>query len=426
MKSVLALLACPIAALADSRPIAGSFSAEAWKVRQDSDGTFFLGGPIHASGLKFYMNRNTSTYCPDGVSGLDCSQYAGTGTTLAIGEGSTTMGLEVTVPGGQQGKHPRFRTTPPPPFRHPWRQHVYVAPDGALSYTQAHSASMPAGSETTGFSRERSESFGAPVYLYSAGRGWYLCPVTEGEPRERTYQVFASSEPLSDCLITQIRSVGATLGTGAAKLFSRTPARAWPGKTRGQGGRGGGRGGDGDKARRPGTAIRRDGRVVTLDALYASGFLKPPVAQPGLAALAPHRDAAVVVRYVHRRGRGTERHEYIPDNDDDDDGPEEMPRAAVACPEGPAVPPPCVLPCRRRDTPSRPGGHWRWARVALSWRLPLPDSSRSVDEAVRAWIDTLPTEIVVIPIEKAAEMADEAGRPREPRRPGERIAWREF
>ncbi|GAP87225.1 hypothetical protein SAMD00023353_2300310 [Rosellinia necatrix] len=191
MKGLLAVIAFPVAALAASIPReallptpSGPFSAGAWKIAQGTD-TFFFGTAINASGGKFYINRNTSTYCPGEVPGLDCSAYSGSGTTFVIGNGTTTMSLEVTVPGGQQ---------------------VYLAPDGSLSYTQAHSAAMPPGSVVTGFSRAQSEAFGAPTYLYSASQYWYLCPVTEGEPRERTYQIFASSEGPEGCLGTQIRT----------------------------------------------------------------------------------------------------------------------------------------------------------------------------------------------------------------------------
>ncbi|TGJ82819.1 hypothetical protein E0Z10_g5941 [Xylaria hypoxylon] len=196
MKSVLALIACPVVVLAASisRRIQPApfepFTAGAWRIPQNDD-VFFVGTGINASGGKFYINRNTSTYCPDGVSGLDCSLYSGSSTTFVIGNGTTTMSLDVTVPGGQQ---------------------VYLAPDGALSYTQAHSASMPPGSNVTGFSREQSQAGGAPTYLYSPAQYWFLCPVTEGEPRERTYQIFAASGNLEGCYGTQIRTYTPSLG----------------------------------------------------------------------------------------------------------------------------------------------------------------------------------------------------------------------
>ncbi|KAJ8112409.1 hypothetical protein ONZ43_g5400 [Nemania bipapillata] len=178
MKNVFSLIAYPIAALAASIPRdapSGPFSAGAWRMPTGSDDVFFAGTAINASGGKFYINRATSTYCPEGVTGLDCSLYSGSGTTLAIGD-------------------------------------VYIAPDGSLSYTQAHSAYIPTGSIVTGFSREQSVAFGAPTYLYSAGLNWYLCPITEGEPRDITYQIFASSAAPDGCLATQVRTYAPSAG----------------------------------------------------------------------------------------------------------------------------------------------------------------------------------------------------------------------
>jgi hypothetical protein len=112
MKSVLTLITCPVAVLAASIPRAaqaapsGPFSAGAWRMPLGIDDIFFAGTAINASGGKFYINKATSTYCPEGVTGLDCSLYAGSGTTLVISNGTTTMSLDVTVPGGQQGKCP--------------------------------------------------------------------------------------------------------------------------------------------------------------------------------------------------------------------------------------------------------------------------------------------------------------------------------
>jgi hypothetical protein len=97
-------------------------------------------------------------------------------------------------------------------------QIVYIAPDGSLSYTQAHSAYIPAGSTVSGFSRQQSQAFGAPIYLYSAGRSWYLCPVTEGAPLQRTYQIFASSEAPKGCLATQVRTY--TPGEGSVWQYA--------------------------------------------------------------------------------------------------------------------------------------------------------------------------------------------------------------
>jgi hypothetical protein len=119
MKCISALIFCPVAvlsaAIARETQLApsGPFAAGAWKIPQGTDPPFF-GTAINASGGKFYINRATSTYCPAGVSGLDCSAFSGSGTTLIIGESSVTMSLEVTVPGGQQGKFSNHVHTPQP------------------------------------------------------------------------------------------------------------------------------------------------------------------------------------------------------------------------------------------------------------------------------------------------------------------------
>jgi hypothetical protein len=94
MKATLALIACPLTALAASaKLVSGPFVALAGKT------------PINASGREFYTNKPASTYCPAGVSGLDCSQFVGTQTILVNGD-TGYAGLSVTVPGGQQGKKP--------------------------------------------------------------------------------------------------------------------------------------------------------------------------------------------------------------------------------------------------------------------------------------------------------------------------------
>ncbi|KAK3078548.1 hypothetical protein LTS18_007237 [Coniosporium uncinatum] len=91
--------------------------------------------PIHfntvsANGGTFWLQKPTSTYCPEGIDGLTCP--VGNNQTLFAG-GEGTLALSVVVPGGQQ---------------------VYIAPDGKLSFTQAHSAYIPTGSIRDGFSRD--------------------------------------------------------------------------------------------------------------------------------------------------------------------------------------------------------------------------------------------------------------------------------
>ncbi|KAI0434895.1 hypothetical protein F5Y09DRAFT_295151 [Xylaria sp. FL1042] len=183
MKTVLAFLSCSAAALAASIPAQDAstqtFATGAW--RTDDTEIIFLGPPINANGGKFYVNKPTATYCPLD----DCSGFEGKDTTFVIGTDSTTMSLDVSVPGGQQ---------------------VYIAPDGTLSFTQAHSAYIPPGSIVTGFSRNASQETGAPFYLYSDLASWYLCPVTEGEPTTKVYQIYASDQDIVGCYDTRIRT----------------------------------------------------------------------------------------------------------------------------------------------------------------------------------------------------------------------------
>ncbi|KAI1141929.1 hypothetical protein F5Y05DRAFT_210281 [Hypoxylon sp. FL0543] len=191
MRSFAALAVCPVAALAAAISARagsvpdGPWTAGVWRM-PTTDDYFFAGDAINASGGKFFVNRNASAYCPANVTNLDCSAYPGSKTVF--GGGNNTIALDVIVPGGQQ---------------------VYIAADGSLSYTAAHSATLPEGAVTTGFERTRSESFGAPVVLSHSGQSWLMCPVTEGEPRERTYQLYVGSGP-DGCLSTGVRTYTAS------------------------------------------------------------------------------------------------------------------------------------------------------------------------------------------------------------------------
>jgi hypothetical protein len=118
--------------------------------------------PIHfqtvsASGFSFWLGKDTASYCPLSPASA-CPP--GTNTVFARDTSSqaTTLGLAVNVPGGQQ---------------------VYVAKNGALGYTQAHSGLIPKGAVTTGFTKTETESYG---YL-SWGEGFVACP-TKGTRKE--------------------------------------------------------------------------------------------------------------------------------------------------------------------------------------------------------------------------------------------------
>ncbi|EOD48974.1 hypothetical protein GTA08_BOTSDO10587 [Neofusicoccum parvum] len=108
-------------------------------------------GSINAAGSKFWIGKETSSYCPSEV--VDCAPYPGNVTVFAGGD--PTLGLSTAVPGGQQ---------------------VYIAPDGSLSFTQAHSAYIPEGSVTDGFTTSQSSGFG----ILSWTNGFIACPSANG------------------------------------------------------------------------------------------------------------------------------------------------------------------------------------------------------------------------------------------------------
>ncbi|EPS36364.1 hypothetical protein H072_10106 [Dactylellina haptotyla CBS 200.50] len=85
-------------------------------------------GRVDASGQKFYIGLDRpSSYCPSPPVPVG-SCPSGNYTSISWGQYGPYMNVE--VPGGQQ---------------------IYIAPDNSLSYTQAHSGSMPPGSTTDGF-----------------------------------------------------------------------------------------------------------------------------------------------------------------------------------------------------------------------------------------------------------------------------------
>ncbi|KAF9880691.1 hypothetical protein CkaCkLH20_01733 [Colletotrichum karsti] len=115
------------------------------------------GARINASGRRLLVGLDApSSYCPD-LPHIVCP--AGTSTT--VDEDLTH--LRVSTPGGQA---------------------IYVAPDGVVSYTAAHSAYMPPGSTTKGFyaktmasscSAERTEMLDF-LSVDGADKGLFACP----------------------------------------------------------------------------------------------------------------------------------------------------------------------------------------------------------------------------------------------------------
>lgn len=82
----------------------GAYEAGVWKIAEGTD-IFFFGNAINANAGQFWLGKNTTAYCPTGVDNLDCSAYATTSTNFVGGNG--TLALNVSVPGGQQGRRSR-------------------------------------------------------------------------------------------------------------------------------------------------------------------------------------------------------------------------------------------------------------------------------------------------------------------------------
>lgn len=138
---------------------------------------------IEASGQRFWLGRPTVTYCP---SNIDCSSFASNITSVvAIPNTASGLSMNDVVPGGQQ---------------------AYVATDGQLGYTIAHSASSPAGSLRTPFLYTPQAQTGSVGNLQFNAGGFAACPdATAG-----VYQIYASAVPgfvRKDCIGINIATI---------------------------------------------------------------------------------------------------------------------------------------------------------------------------------------------------------------------------
>jgi hypothetical protein len=123
--------------------------------------------PLTARNGKFYLGGGPpSSYCPENrCTGTHCPL----GNSTVFTGGNVTLDLGVTIKGGQK---------------------VYVADDGALSYTSASSPVIPPGSYGDQFSKEapNDQSFG---YLLFEPSSFIACPAVSPETG---YQVFGGTE----------------------------------------------------------------------------------------------------------------------------------------------------------------------------------------------------------------------------------------
>ncbi|KAJ9639263.1 uncharacterized protein PV06_09985 [Exophiala oligosperma] len=154
---------------------------------------------FNANSGKFWLNLpETSTSCP--FTGTDQASNCPPGTDTAfVGSGS----LATVVPGGQQ---------------------VYVAPNGALSFTAAHSGAMPEGSVVDPFIFVNvGGEYGEVTTSAFGADGFMACP-THGSI---AYQVFANFDgaqvPLGnvqDCVAVTPLAVPYTQGQAAAWQYN--------------------------------------------------------------------------------------------------------------------------------------------------------------------------------------------------------------
>ncbi|GAM39923.1 IgE-binding protein [Talaromyces pinophilus] len=169
--------------------------------RDDSAGPFGVlalrsGSPIHlqsvnAAGQRFWIGVPTATYCPSEVD--PCPP--GTETVWA-----NPNGLDVEVPGGQQ---------------------VYVDPSGALAFTQAHSANIPAGAALGPFTFTPGTQFGAYSTSAFGATGFMACPDDAANPSK--WQVFAAFPTAT----VPTGNVGDCLGFDAAAPAFTGDIPAW-------------------------------------------------------------------------------------------------------------------------------------------------------------------------------------------------------
>ncbi|KAL1970219.1 hypothetical protein VTN77DRAFT_5379 [Rasamsonia byssochlamydoides] len=169
--------------------------------RQEDSGTFTVmalrsGSPIHflpmqAAGERFYLGGQPATYCPTEVT--NCPP--GNQTVLIRG-----VALDVEVPGGQQ---------------------IYVNPEGALSFVQAHSVLIPPGSSYGPFSYQPGQPFGQYSFEGWGAQGFMACPNQATNPS--SWQVFAALQNAT----VPTGNVNDCLGFNAAAIPYNGSFAAW-------------------------------------------------------------------------------------------------------------------------------------------------------------------------------------------------------
>jgi hypothetical protein len=96
----------------------------------------------------------------------------------------------------------------------PGGQLVYVETDGALGFTQAHSANIPAGAVVSTFTLVPGTSFGTLDFSGLGANGFVACPSANGSV---PYQIFANvaAGNFTNCLGFDALTTAFTGGFGA-------------------------------------------------------------------------------------------------------------------------------------------------------------------------------------------------------------------
>jgi len=99
----------------------------------------------------------------------------------------------------------------------PGGQQIYVDPSGALSFTQAHSASIPPGSAIGGLVYEPGNPWSHYTFNGWGASGFMACPT------DNRWQVFAAMQNAT----VPSGNVGDCLGFSAMALTYKGPVPAW-------------------------------------------------------------------------------------------------------------------------------------------------------------------------------------------------------
>ncbi|CZR58129.1 uncharacterized protein PAC_08020 [Phialocephala subalpina] len=131
---------------------------------------------VQANGKQFFIGKPGSAYCPEGVSGLECSNY-GNQTFFSYSLSTSGLGLATSLPGGQL---------------------VYISSQGALSYTTPHSGFIPSDSYTSPFQFTAQSDSGTVGKLNFENEDFFACPVQD---EAGVYQIFAAAVagPCDNC-----------------------------------------------------------------------------------------------------------------------------------------------------------------------------------------------------------------------------------